>query len=80
VAVIPVTERSLSRLPAGDVSVGGGFVWVSTPEATVVKIDPGTDTVVARYGKDASVGIAFGGDAVWTTDASGRKATRLAVG
>ena len=77
VATITVTDRPLSRLPAGDVSVGGGFVWVSTPEATVVKVDPRTDTVVARYGQEASVGITFSEDAVWTTDTTGRKATRL---
>lgn len=49
------------------VAVGGGFVWTTAPDATLVKIDPATNTVVARYGTKPGVGVAVTAGAVWAT-------------
>jgi streptogramin lyase len=53
----------------GDIAVGGGFVWARVSDALVAKIDPRTDTVVARYAPSRGSGsVAADGNAVWVTD------------
>ena len=50
----------------GDLAVGGGFVWARVSSWLVSKIDPATNTVVARYGPPAGSGsVAADDDAVW---------------
>ncbi|WP_457255051.1 Vgb family protein [Pedococcus sp. P5_B7] len=50
----------------GDLAVGGGFVWARVSDALVAKIDPATDTVVARYGPAGGSGSVAADDAaVW---------------
>lgn len=52
----------------GDIAVGGGFVWARVTDALVAKINPRTNTVVARYGPDAGSGsVAADGSAAWIT-------------
>ena len=59
------------------IALGGGFVWATSPDATLVKIDPATNTVVARYGSEPGVGVAVAGDAVWVTVNGSGRAYRL---
>ncbi len=64
-ATIRVDEGSVS---GGDLAVGGGFVWARVTGSLVAKIDPATDTVVARYGPAGGSGsVAADSTAVWIT-------------
>ena len=50
----------------GDLAVGGGFVWARVTDALVAKIDPATNTVVARYGPAGGSGsVAADDSALW---------------
>jgi len=56
-----------------DLAFGGGFVWLGAVDAAVVKVDPETNTVVARYGEGVPFsGIAADDEAVWFSTASGQ--------
>jgi hypothetical protein len=47
-------------------AVGGGFVWARVTDALVAKIDPASNTVVARYGPSGGSGsVAADDTAVW---------------
>ena len=55
-------------MAGGDISVGGGFVWVHSEATLLFKIDPATNTVVARYGPAlGSGGVAADESALWVT-------------
>jgi len=65
VARIPVSEGVVN---GGDLAVGGGYVWARVSDALVAKIDPRTNTVVARYGPAGGSGSVAADDAaVWIT-------------
>lgn len=61
-------------------AVADGAVWLSgLTDALLVRIDPATDQVVARYGPDAVGGglVAVGQGYVWVTDPSANAVHRL---
>jgi streptogramin lyase len=65
VATIPVSDTSIQ---GGDIAVGGGSVWVRTEQDLVVRIDPATNSVTARYGPPSGSGsVAANADAVWVS-------------
>jgi virginiamycin B lyase len=64
-ASIPVSDVPIR---GGDIAVGGGSVWVRIEEDLVVRIDPTTNAVVARYGPPSGSGsVAADGDAAWVS-------------
>jgi streptogramin lyase len=65
VASIPVSETPIR---GGDIAVGGGSVWVRTEQDLVVRIDPATNAVIARYGPPSGSGsVAADADAAWVS-------------
>jgi virginiamycin B lyase len=63
IASIPVSDVPIR---GGDIAVGGGSVWVRIEQDLVVRIDPTTNAVTARYGPPSGSGsIAADADAVW---------------
>jgi virginiamycin B lyase len=56
------------EVPGGDITVGGGSVWVRGGPYLLTQIDPVTDTVTARYGPQSGSGSVGADDgAVWAT-------------
>jgi streptogramin lyase len=52
----------------GDITIGGGYVWVTMPGMPVAQIDPKRNEVVRRFvgqHKIACAGIRFGGGSLW---------------
>lgn len=50
----------------GDIDAGGGFVWLTTLDITLMQIHAKTKSIVARFrDKNIRGGICFGGGAVW---------------
>ena len=75
VATIQVDTGSVD---GGDIAVGGGFVWARVTDGLVAKIDPRTNTVVARYGPPAGSGSAVAdGTAAWITAHDSNSVYRL---
>jgi YVTN family beta-propeller protein len=65
-AVTATIKVDSGVVDGGDLAVGGGFVWARVSDALVAKIDPRTNTVVARYGPAGGSGsVAADGSAVW---------------
>jgi virginiamycin B lyase len=65
VASIPVSDVPIR---GGDIAVGGGSVWVRIEQDLVVRIDPATNAVTARYGPPSGSGsVAADADAVWVS-------------
>ena len=63
VASIPITPMVVF---GGDMAVGGGYAWARVSDALVAKIDPATNTVMARYGPPSGSGSVGADDqAVW---------------
>ena len=65
-----VTTITVSDLPiqGGDIAAGGGYVWVRTEQDLVVRIDPRTNTVNARFGPPSGSGsVAADDNALWVT-------------
>ena len=63
VATVPVSPLPIQ---GGDITVGGGGVWVRIEQDLVVTIDPATNTVVDRYGPPSGSGsVAVNDDAAW---------------
>ncbi len=53
-------------IQGGDIAVGAGSVWLRGSAELVAQIDPGSDTVIARYGPALGSGsVDAGGGAVW---------------
>jgi virginiamycin B lyase len=78
VATIQVDEGGIS---GGDLAVGGGQVWARVSSALVAKIDPGTNTVVARYGPAGGSGsVAADDSAAWITAHDINAVYRLPLG
>jgi virginiamycin B lyase len=52
----------------GDMTAGGGWVWVRGGEALLARIDPRTNKIVERYGPESGSGAAIVGyGAVWVS-------------
>jgi virginiamycin B lyase len=65
VATIPVSKVPIQ---GGDITVGGGRVWVRIEQDLVVTIDPATNGVVDRYGPPSGSGsVAVDDDAAWVS-------------
>jgi YVTN family beta-propeller protein len=71
----PATNRETARVAAhaptraGDISAGGGFVWLSVDGLPVTRIDPRTNTVTHQFvGGDGADAIRFGAGALWVAD------------
>jgi virginiamycin B lyase len=65
VATIEVSDVSIQ---GGDIAVGGGFVWVRTEQDLVVRIDPRTNAVDARFGPPSGSGSVVADDsAMWVS-------------
>jgi virginiamycin B lyase len=63
VATIPVSDEPIR---GGDIAVGGGSVWVRIEQDLVVRIDPATNAVTARYGPPSGSGsVVADADAAW---------------
>ena len=64
----------------GAIDVGGGFVWVSTPLAPLIKIDPATHSVRGKFGletggyKGGST-VRYGGGSLWISGPLVRRVT-----
>jgi len=67
-AVTATIKVDSGPVDGGDLAVGGGFVWARVSDALVAKIDPATDTVVARYGPPGGSGsVAADDTALWVS-------------
>ena len=71
----PATNREAARVaahaptPAGDISAGGGFVWLSVDGLPVTRIDPRTNTVTHQFvGGSGADAIRWGVGSVWVAD------------
>lgn len=55
------------------IAAGGGYIWVSTTNIGITRIDPQTyqTTPVIELPGEANYGIAYGGDELWVTSRSG---------
>jgi YVTN family beta-propeller protein len=75
-----VAGRSLAG-GGGALAVGGGAVWAAFSSATVAKIDPASDRVVARDVAGRSpAGAAFGSGSLWVANRSQNTVYRFAPG
>jgi streptogramin lyase len=58
----------------GDISVGGGFVWVGTHAVPVIQIDPRTNSVRGKFMPPTGVymgdAIRYGGGSLWVSGTS----------
>jgi streptogramin lyase len=73
--ISPVTNRVIARIPAkvpgagGDITYGGGYVWVAASGTPVMRIDPKSNKVVDQYGNyKGADAIRFGFGSVWVSD------------
>jgi virginiamycin B lyase len=67
-AVVASIQVSDVPIRGGDIAVGGGSVWVRIEQDLIVRIDPTTNTVTARYGPPSGSGsVAADADAVWVS-------------
>jgi streptogramin lyase len=65
VARIPVGPPTASP-PTGTVTVGDGFVWTGNSDASVSKVDPETNTLVATYRLNSQPqNLSFGFGSLW---------------
>jgi CubicO group peptidase (beta-lactamase class C family) len=71
----PATNREVARIEAkaptqaGDISAGGGAVWLSVNAKPVTRIDPKTNTVTHQFvGGDGADAIRWGAGALWVAD------------
>jgi hypothetical protein len=78
-ATIPVSDKVVTGLPAGNIAVGGGSVWVATPNAMLVQIDPKANAVKARYGAGPAIGVTYVDGAAWVTRPASSTAVRIPV-
>ena len=71
----PATNREAARIaahaptPAGDISAGGGAVWLSVDGMPVTRIDPRTNTVTHQFvGGSGADAVRWGAGALWVAD------------
>lgn len=68
------------QVDGGDIAVGGGYVWARVSDVVVVQIDPGSDSVVARYGPSFGSGsVAADDGAVWVSAHNVLKVWRIPI-
>ena len=61
-------DRDSGAVDGGDLAVGGGFVWARVSDTLVAKIDPATNSVVARYAPESGSGsVAADTDNAWVS-------------
>ena len=66
--VVATVDVSAVPIHGGDITVGGGLVWVRIEQDLVVTIDPATNEVVDRYGPPSGSGsVAVDDDAAWVS-------------
>ena len=66
--VITTVDVSDVPIEGGDITVGGGRVWVRIEQDLVVTIDPATNAVVDRYGPPSGSGsVAADDDTAWVS-------------
>ena len=54
---------------AGDISAGGGYVWLSVNSMPVTRIDPKTNTMTHQYvGGDGVDAVRYGAGSLWVAD------------
>jgi virginiamycin B lyase len=64
--VVATIDVSDVPIQGGDITVGGGLVWVRIEQDLVVTIDPATNEVVDRYGPPSGSGsVAVDDEAAW---------------
>jgi len=77
---VVVATIAVSRTPVrgGDIAEAGGYVWARVTDSLVAKIDPATNSVIARYGPASGSG-GVGGDkhAIWVAVEVQRTVWRL---
>jgi CubicO group peptidase (beta-lactamase class C family) len=73
--VDPATNREVARIearaptPAGDISAGGGAVWLSVDGKPVTRIDPRTNAVTHQFvGGSGADAVRWGAGALWVAD------------
>ena len=74
-----IVGESVRLMEFYDLAIGGGYAWVRSRQATIVKVDLATNTVVARYGNEGQGGIDFHDDVIWVVDSSEAKLYRIPV-
>jgi virginiamycin B lyase len=66
--VVATIEVSDAPIQGGDIAVGGGSVWVRTEQDLVVRIDPRTNAINARFGPPSGSGSVVADDtAMWVS-------------
>ena len=66
--LLATIDVSAAPIRGGDITVGGGRVWVRIEQDLVVTIDPATNAVVDRYGPPSGSGsVAADDDAAWVS-------------
>jgi hypothetical protein len=66
--VLATVDVSNVPIKGGDITVGGGRVWVRIEQDLVVAIDPTTNAIVDRYGPPSGSGsVAADDDAAWVS-------------
>lgn len=78
-AVVATISMTDGQAFGDAVAFGGGYVWINAmPDALLAKIDPKTDTIVARYQeKSYERGLAADDEAVWVSSRADKKLYRL---
>ena len=55
----------------GDITTGGGYVWVTTPEVPLAQIDPKTNSLVGKFGTyGMGDAIRYGAESLWISGPS----------
>lgn len=77
---VATIDVSTFAVDGGDLAVGGGAVWARISDVLVARIDPATNSVVARYGPSAGSGsVAADDSAVWISAHDSSAIYRLAL-
>jgi Uncharacterized conserved protein len=61
----------------GEIAIGDGSVWVSTPGLPISRIDPATDSVAQQFVGEGGGGIAFGAGFLWLVNADQRTVWKI---
>lgn len=66
--------------PGGEITVGGGSVWVTSFEYPITRIDPSTNKVVQQFYGEGGDAIRFGHGSVWLSNLRQANVWRLDPG
>jgi DNA-binding beta-propeller fold protein YncE len=85
--VDPRTNRIVARIrvgppvaspPTGTVAVGGGYVWTGNSDASVSKVDPARNTLVATYRLESQPqNLSFGLGSLWVDSYDASRVWRI---